>query len=149
MWVLLASMLAVLLLAAAACGGDDKGSDDASSQDDGSGSSSSDDGSDSSSGGSLTDLLISNPSAALGQSAEVFADQVDSMQGTFVFSISGGGFDAGISGDFAYRSPDSVYMTMNMSASGDDALALLGNMNFEILMLGDKLYMNTRSSAAG
>jgi hypothetical protein len=142
MWVFFSSLLAVLLLAAVACGGGDKGSDDASYQGDGS-DRSSDGGSDSSSGGSLTDLLISNPSAALGKSAEVFAEQVESMQGTFLFAISGGGLDADISGDFAYRAPDSVYMTMNMSASGDDALAVLGNMNFEILMLGDKLYMNT------
>jgi hypothetical protein len=142
-WVLFSSLLAVLLLAAAACGGSDKESDDGVSNQDGS-DSSSDGGSHSSSGGgALTDLLVSNPSEALGKSAEVFSEQVDSMEGTFLFAISGGGLDADISGDFAYRSPDSVYMTMNMSASGDDALAALGNMSFEILMLGDSLYMNT------
>lgn len=142
-WVLFSSLLAVLLLAAAACGGSDKGSDDGVSNQDGS-DSSSDGGSHSSSGGgALAGLLVSNPSEALGKSAEVFADEVDSMQGSFVFAVSGGGLDADISGDFAYRSPDSVYMTMNMSASGDDALAALGNMSFEVLMLGDSLYMNT------
>ena len=142
-WVLFSSLLAVLLLAAAACGGGDKGSNDGVSNQDGS-DSSSDDGSDSSSGGgALADLLVSNPGEALGKSAEVFADEVDSMQGSFVFAISGSGLDADISGDFAYRSPDSVYMTMNMSASGDAALAALGNMTFEVLMLGDSLYMNT------
>ena len=143
-WVLFSSLLAALLLAAAACGGGDKASDDGVSNQDGSDSSSSDGGSDSSSGGgALTDLLVSNPSEALGKSAEAFSDDVESMQGKFVFSMSGGGFDADISGDFAYRSPDSVYMTMNISASGDDALAVLGDMSFDILMLGDKLYMNT------
>lgn len=142
-WVLFSSLLAVLLLAAAACGGGDKGSDDGVSNQDGT-ESSSDGGSHSSSGGgALTELLVSNPGEALGQSAEAFSEQVDSMQGTFLFAISGGGLDADISGDFAYRSPDSVYMTMNMSASGDDALAVLGDMNFDVLMLGDKLYMNT------
>ena len=144
MWVLFTSLLAVLLLAAAACGGGDKGSDDGVSNQDGGSDSSSDGGSHSSSGGgALTDLLVSNPNEALGKSAELFSEEVDSMQGTFLFAISGGGLDADISGDFAYRSPDSVYMTMNMSASGDDALAALGNMSFEILLLGDKLYMNT------
>jgi hypothetical protein len=65
------------------------------------------------------------------------------MQGEFVFRMSGGGFDADVSGSFSYRAPEDVYMTMHMAASDDDALAVLGDMDFEILMLGEQLYMNT------
>jgi hypothetical protein len=143
-WVVFSSLLAILLLAAAACGGGDNGGDDASYNNDGSSdSSSTDGGSDSADGGSLGALLSANPRVGLEKSVEAFSDEVESMEGTFVFAMSGGGLDADISGDFAYRAPDSVYMTMNMSASGDDALAALGELGFEILLLGDKLYMNT------
>ena len=130
-WALFGGLLAALLLAAAACGG---GGDD-----------SGDDGGSSSSGGSrsLTALLASNPGKALDKSASAFEDDVRSMQGKFVFKMSGGGFNADVGGDFSYRAPDAVYMTMKMAASDDDALSVLGDMNFEILMLGDKLYMNT------
>ncbi len=132
-WVLSSGLLAALLLAAAACGGgggDDDGGDDG-------GSSSSDGGS------SLTALLASNPGKALDKSAAAFEDDVHSMQGKFVFKMSGGGFNADVSGDFSYRAPDAVYMTMHMASPETDALSVLGEMNFEILMLGDKLYMNT------
>lgn len=121
--VLFSGLLAAILLAAAACGGGS--SDDASS----------------SSG--LSGLFVSNPGQALGKSADAFSDDVQSMQGNFVFMMSGGGFQIDFNGDFAYRAPDQVYMTMNMAAAGDDATAVLGDMNFEVLMLGGSLYMNS------
>jgi hypothetical protein len=34
-------------------------------------------------------------------------------------------------------------MTMNLAMDGEDALVSLGDMNFEILMLGDQMYINT------
>lgn len=123
--VLFCGLLAAIVLAAAACGGGDKGGDGVSS------------------GGDLSGLLVSNPGKALGKSAEAFAANVQSMQGNFVFVMSGGGFQVDVSGDFSYRAPDQIYMTMNMAAAGDESLAVLGDMDFEILMLGGNLYMNT------
>jgi len=121
--IMLSGLLAAILAAAAACGGG--GGDDAAS------------------GGGLSGLFVSNPGQALGKSAETFADDVQSMQGDFVFAMSGGGFQIDVSGDFAYMAPDQVYMTMSMGGGGDEALALLGDMDFEILMTGSELYMNS------
>lgn len=126
-WTQFSGLLVVIALAGVACGGGS--GDDGSSSSDGS--------------GSLTALLSSNPGKALDKSAEAYADEVQSMQGEFVFNMSGGGFDADVNGTFSYSAPDEVYMTMHMAASDDDALAVLGAMDFEILMLGEQLYMNT------
>jgi len=148
-WAFLSGLLALVLLAAAACGGGgDKGSGDAGSQKDAGnssssgGSQSSSNGGSSSGGGALSSLLVSNPADALGKSATAFSDQVKSMKGNFGFSMSGAGADMGVKGDFSYRSPDAVYMTMNVAGTGG-AAAALGDIKFDILMLGDKLYMNT------
>ena len=141
-WAFLSGLLVLIVLAAVACGGGgDKGSGDAGYQKD-AGNSSGSDGSNSQSG-SLTELMVANPAEALGKSASAFSDQVKSMKGNFGFMMSGAGANVGVNGDFSYRAPDSVYMTMNVAAAGSDAAAALGNMKFDVLMLGDKLYMNT------
>ncbi len=132
-WLMISGLLTLLLVLAAACGGsDDKGSDDASSNQDGSNSN-----------GALTQLLVSNPSEALRKSAETFSDEVESVQGKFSLSFTGGAFAGAMDGDFAFRAPDQVHMTMNLAMDGDDALVSLGDMNFEILMLGDQMYIKT------
>jgi hypothetical protein len=49
----------------------------------------------------------------------------------------------GADGHFAYRAPDSVHMTMEMSG-GDDELFDLGALGpIEMLVLGDEFYMNS------
>ncbi|HSP56574.1 MAG TPA: hypothetical protein VLS25_13415 [Dehalococcoidia bacterium] len=147
-WAFLSGLLVLIVLAAVACGGGgDKGSGDAGLQKD-AGNSSGSDGSQSSSnggsssgGGALSSLLVSNPAEALGKSASAFSDQVKSMKGNLGFLMSGAGANAVVNGDFSYRSPDAVYMTMNVAGTG--GAAALGEIKFDILMLGDKLYMNT------
>ncbi len=142
MWAFLSGLLAVLLLAAAACGGGvDKGSGDAGYQKDA--GDSLDNAGAGSSSGALADLIVANPAEALGKSAAAFSGQVKSMKGDFLFSMSGAGATMDVKGDFSYRAPDSVYMTMDVAGMGGDAVSALSNMKFDILMLGDKLYMNT------
>ena len=131
-WLMISGLLTLLLVLAAACGGGDDKGGDASSNQDGSNSS-----------GALTQLLVSNPSEALGKSADTFADEVESVQGKFSLSFTGGAFAGAMGGDFAFRAPDQVHMTMNLAMDGEDALVSLGDMNFEILMLGDQMYINT------
>src|SRR5436309_1508724 len=61
------------------------------------------------------DLLVSNPSEALGASAGKFEDQVDSVEGQFTIEMKIGEASFAADGTFAYKAPDSVHMTMNMS----------------------------------
>ncbi len=88
-------------------------------------------------------LLVTDPSAALGASADRFDDQVESVEARFSFDMNITGFPFGATGNFAYRAPDSVHMTMDMSG-GDDGSFDLGDLGqFEVLVLGDDIYMNT------
>jgi len=89
------------------------------------------------------DLLVSNPSGALGASAGKFEDEVNSVEGQFTLEMKIGGMNVGADGTFAYKAPDRVHMTMNLSGSGQE-LGNLGQLGqFEVLILGDKLYVNT------
>ena len=89
------------------------------------------------------DLLVSNPSEALGASAGKFEDEVDSVEGQFTLEMKVGGANVGADGTFAYKAPDSVHMTMNMSGGGEELQGLDQLGQFEVLILGDKLYVNT------
>ncbi|TMB68817.1 MAG: hypothetical protein E6J43_05570 [Chloroflexi bacterium] len=92
------------------------------------------------------DLLVSNPSEALGASAGKFEDQVDSVEGQFTIEMKIGEASFAADGTFAYKAPDSVHMTMNMSGAGQD-LQDLGQLGqFEVLILGDHVYVNTSYS---
>jgi len=89
------------------------------------------------------ELLVSNPSEALGESVERFEDEVQSVEARFSFDMDIGGFAIGADGTFAYRAPESVHMTMEMSG-GDGEYFDLGELGeFEVLILGDDIYMNT------
>jgi len=90
-----------------------------------------------------SELLVSNPSEALGASVERFEDEVQSVEARFSFDMDIGGFAIGADGTFAYRAPESVHMTMEMSG-GDGEYFDLGELGeFEVLILGDDIYMNT------
>ena len=89
------------------------------------------------------ELLVSNPSAALGASAQRFEEEIESVEAEYSFEFGMDGFAMGADGHFAYRAPDSVHMTMEMSG-GDDELFDLGAMGpIEMLVLGDDFYMNS------
>jgi len=123
-----AGLLLAALTLAMACGG---GGNDASSKEQ------------TSAKPAEAELLVSNPSEALGASAGKFEDEVDSVEGQFTLEMKISGVNVGADGTFAYKAPDSVHMTMNMSGSGQD-LGDLGQLGqFEVLILGDQLYVNT------
>ena len=89
------------------------------------------------------DLLVSNPSGALGASAGKFEDEVDSVEGEFTLEMKIGDVSVGADGTFAYKAPDSVHMTMNMSGAGEELQGLEQLGQFEVLILGDQFYVNT------
>ena len=89
------------------------------------------------------DLLVSNPSEALGASAGKFEDDVHSVEGQFTLQMKIGDVNVGADGTFAYRAPDSVYMTMNMSGGGGQELDFGQLGQFEVLIHGEQLYVNT------
>jgi len=89
------------------------------------------------------ELLVSNPSAALGASAQRFEEQIESVEADFSFEFGIDGSVVGADGHFAYRAPDSVHMTMEMSG-GDGELFDAGAFGpIEMLVLGEDVYMNT------
>lgn len=88
-------------------------------------------------------LLVTNPSAALGASADRFEDTVESVEARYSLEMDMGGISFGAEGEFAYKAPDSAHMTMRMSG-GDGQFMDLGEFGeFEVLLLGDEIYMNT------
>jgi hypothetical protein len=93
--------------------------------------------------GEGSELLVANPSQALGKSADRFEENVESVEADFTLNMSVGEFAMGAEGKFAYRAPDSLYMTMKMNG-GEDQLFDLGQFGpIEMLLLGNDLYMNT------
>jgi len=120
------ALTSVLLLLAVACGGGSDGEPGASGADD------------------ATDLFVSDPAGALAASADRFERSVTSVQADFSFEMSAAGFEMGAEGDFAYRAPDSMYMKMSMSGGGGGLFGGGGDVgDFEIIALGDELYMNS------
>jgi hypothetical protein len=87
-------------------------------------------------------LLVADPSQALGRSVDLFEEDVESVEALFSFAIETQGITFGADGRFSYVAPDSIYMLLNMSGGGAGIdLSELGE--FEVLLLGDELYMNT------
>lgn len=89
-----------------------------------------------------SELLVANPSQALGKSVDRFEENVESVEALFTLELSMDGMAFGADGRFSYVAPDSMYMLMNMSGGGGGVdLGELGE--FEVIFLGDKLYVNT------
>ena len=117
-----AAFLTVALLLAAACGGSQQNSN-LSPED-------------------SSELLVANPSQALGRSVDRFEDDVESVEAFFSFGVKMDGIRFGAEGRFKYVSPDNLHMLLNMSGGGSGIdLSELGE--FEVLLLGDDLYLNT------
>src|SRR5688500_17937949 len=60
------------------------------------------------------ELLVTDPSAALGASAQRFEEEIESVEAEFSFEFGMDGFVMGADGHFAYRAPDSMHKTMEM-----------------------------------
>lgn len=130
--ILPAALVALLLLLAVACGvGDEEKK------------SSGDQTSDQSGGGDISQPIVSNAIEALGKSADRFEQDISSMRAEFSFNMKMTGMSMGATGDFLYESPDKMYMLMKLS-SDESSLIDLGQLgNFEILLRGEDIYMNT------
>jgi hypothetical protein len=131
-------LLGLVLVLAVACGG---GSGDSATSDaDGNGSRNLT--SDQPDGGAPSDLLISNATDVLGASVQRFEQDVESMRAEFLMDVDMAGFAMGIEGDFAFESPDKLYMTMTMDG-GDASLIDFSELgSFEVLALGGDFYLN-------
>lgn len=88
------------------------------------------------------ELLVSNPSAALGASAQRFEEQIESVEAEFSFEFGIDSIVVGADGHFAYRAPDSMHMTMEMSGSEGELFDAGAFGPIEMLVLGEDLYMN-------
>jgi hypothetical protein len=87
-------------------------------------------------------VTVSDGVAVLGASAAEFEQEITSMEGGIEMQMTGAGMDISVTADFAFVTPDKMYMSMQMS--GDDGsgtdLGSLGDMEF--LILGDTYYLN-------
>ena len=102
--ILCASTVATALMLAAACGGSSDSGDDQSSNEP---------------LGDTSELLVANPSRALGKSVDRFEQDVQSVSAEFFFEMEFGGFTVGADGTFAYRAPDTMHMVMDMNGGGE------------------------------
>jgi hypothetical protein len=118
-------LAAAILTLAVACGGGDDSTSGASDRDD------------------ASNLFVSDPAVALAASADHFERNVTSVQADFSFEMSAAGFEMGAEGDFGYRAPDSLYMKMSMKGGGGGLFGGGDIGDFEIIALGDELYMNS------
>jgi hypothetical protein len=138
-----ATLLALLLLFAVACksgGGDNNDSSSnqpAGEAGDAGGESTSEQGGTS---GESEDLVLS-AIEALGRSADDFQQEVTSLEGAMAIDMTMGEMSMGLGGDFAFQSPDRMYMTMEFSG-GEDTLIDLGELGtMEILLIGEDVYI--------
>ena len=119
-----ALLVALLLLLAVSCKGGD--SDDSSSNQQ---------------PGSDEEYVLS-AAETLGKSADGFQQEVQSLEGEMIVSMSFGEFDVGVDGDFAFQAPDRMHITMSFSGGGEDSLIDLSEMgDMEMLLIGDEIYM--------
>jgi hypothetical protein len=79
---------------------------------------------------------------ALGRSAEDFQAEVQSLRGEMTMDMSMGEVSFGMSGDFAFKAPDQMHMTMELSGGEGGAIDLGALGSFEMLVRDDKIYMN-------
>ena len=76
--------------------------------------------------------LVMRPGAVLATSAERFTQQVETYQGTFDMTMAMGDFHMATKGEFAFRAPDTMYMTMGIMGQ-----------TMEMLMVAPDMYMRT------
>lgn len=84
------------------------------------------------SGGASGDLVSAAPLEVLSASADSFQEEVESLQMEMEFTVNAGGFVVDSTSEMAFRAPDQMHMTMELTGLG----------SFEMLMLGTDIYMN-------
>ena len=123
----------IVLALLASCGGDDAGGSGASAPEGGSARD----------GGRTSGLLLSDAADVMGASAEAFQQDVQSVQGELNFTFGSSQLTMSANGDFAFDLPDRGYLTLEFGGAEDSAIDLSALGPFEILLLGDQIYMNT------
>src|SRR3990172_3187688 len=78
------------------------------------------------------DLVSADPVDVLAASGESFKQDVDSLQAELLISMDIGGFAVNASSEMAFKAPDRMHATMDLTGLG----------TFEMLLLGSELYMN-------
>ena len=116
--------IAALMLAIAACGGN--GGEETSDRSE-----------------SPQKLVSNNALGVLAASAAEFEQEVRSVRADFTFDMDAPGFDLGATGEIAFQAPDGLHMTMEMSGGGESGFNLGDIGAFEIIALGENVYMNT------
>ncbi len=79
-----------------------------------------------------SDLGSSDPLEVLTSSVQSLQGEVDSVETELEFSLNISGFDVEVRSETAFQAPDQMHMT----------LALTGQGEFEMLLLGTDIYMN-------
>jgi hypothetical protein len=69
--------------------------------------------------------LVMRPGAVLATSAERFAQKVETFRGTFDMTMTMGDFHIGTKGRISFRSPDTMYMTMDIGGQTMEELVVL------------------------
>jgi hypothetical protein len=131
-----AGLAALLLMLAVACGSGN-GSNESSSSESGGDEPAVNE----SAGEGDPEAAVLGAVEALGRSAEGFQEQVQSLRGEMTMEMTMAGAAFGMNGDFAFKAPDQMHMQMELSG-GDGETIDLGELgSFEVLLVGDKLYM--------
>ena len=93
-------------------------------------------------------LYVSNATDALGKSADQFDDKVESVSGDFAMQLTGATFNANMTGNFAFKEPEAMFMKFAMTGTSADAANPGANLSFDglevqFLYRDDKFYMLT------
>jgi hypothetical protein len=132
-----AGLAALLLMLAVACGSGDGNSNESSSNEPGGDESAVNEAA----GEGDPEAAVLGAVEALGRSAEGFQEQVQSLRGEMTMEMTMAGAAFGMNGDFAFKAPDQMHMQMDLSG-GDGETIDLGELgSFEVLLVGDRLYM--------
>jgi len=82
--------------------------------------------------GDSVDFVSADPQYVLGESAEYFAADVESLRAELDFAMTVGGLEVDAGAEMAFQAPDQMHMTMTITGLG----------TFEALILGSEMYVN-------
>jgi hypothetical protein len=82
--------------------------------------------------GKSIDFVSADPQEVLGESAEYFQQDVQSLSARMDFTMMVGGLEVDADAEMAFQAPDQMHMTMTITGLG----------TFEALVLGGEVYVN-------